>query len=267
MRALLASTTQFVAYQFIAYNELKLVKRNIHLELVAVEAVKTILFGEIEMSESFVVNVELRDDLGKGASRRLRRLEDKVPAIVYGAGKKPQPLSIIHSEVIKHLEDEAFYSHILTLKNGGTKQQVILKDLQRHPFKPKITHMDFMRISATEKLQTSVPLHFIHEDICPGVKAGGVVNHSYTTVEVSCLPKNLPEYIEVDMTEVDMDQILHLSDIKLPKGVEIVELSHGEEHDQAIATIHKARAAVSEDTETDPENSEDDSESKDNSEE
>ncbi len=200
------------------------------------------------MSDSFIVNVELRDDLGKGASRRLRRLEDKIPGIVYGGGKKPQPLSLIHKEIIKHLEDESFYSSILTLKAGKKTEKVILKDLQRHPFKPKITHMDFMRISATEKLHTSVPLHFINEDICPGVKEGGVVNHSYTTVEVSCLPKNLPEYIEVDMAEVQLDQILHLSDIKMPKGVELVELSQGEDHDQAIATIHKSRASVSTDT-------------------
>ncbi|PHS18532.1 MAG: 50S ribosomal protein L25/general stress protein Ctc [Kangiella sp.] len=214
------------------------------------------------MSDSFIVNVELRDDLGKGASRRLRRLEDKIPAIVYGAGKKPQPLMLDHKDVIKHLEDEAFYSHILTLQAGKTKQQVILKDLQRHPFKPKVTHMDFMRVSATQKLHTSVPLHYVNEDTCPGVKEGGVVNHSYTTVEIACLPKNLPEFIEVDMGEVEMDGILHLSDIKLPKGVEIVELTHGDDHDQAIVTIHKARAAVSADVESE-EVSDDSAESED----
>jgi large subunit ribosomal protein L25 len=197
------------------------------------------------MSESFEVNVELREDLGKGASRRLRRLEDRIPGIVYGAGKEPQPISLSHKEILKHLEDEAFYSHILTLKAGKKTEKVILKDLQRHPFKPKVTHADFMRISASQKLQTSVPLHFINEEDCPGVKAGGVVNHSYTTVEVSCLPKNLPEYIEVDMANAEMDAIIHLSDIVLPKGVEIVELTHGEDHDQAVATIHKTRAAVS----------------------
>jgi len=208
------------------------------------------------MSDSFIVNVELREDLGKGASRRLRRLEDKIPGIVYGGGKKPQPLSLVHKDVIKHLEDEAFYSHILTLKAGSKTEKVILKDLQRHPFKPKVTHMDFMRISATQKLTTSVPLHYINEDICPGVKAGGVINHSYTTVEISCLPKNLPEFIEVDMAELEMDQILHLSDIKLPKGVEIVELTHGADHDHAIATIHKARAAVSTDADSEDGDSE-----------
>jgi len=201
------------------------------------------------MSKSFVVEAEIREDLGKGASRRLRRLEDKLPGIVYGTGKKPQSISLIHKDIIKHLEDEAFYSHILTLKIGSKKEQVILKDLQRHPFKPKVTHMDFMRVSATEKLHTSVPLHFINEDTCPGVKEGGVVNHSFTTVEVACLPKNLPEYIEVDMAEAEMDSIVHLTDIILPKGVELVELTHGADHDQAIATIHKARAAVSVDAE------------------
>ena len=126
------------------------------------------------MSTSFIVNVELRDDLGKGASRRLRRLEDKIPGIVYGGGKKPQPLSMVHKDITKHLEDEAFYSHILTLKAGSKTEKVILKDIQRHPFKPRITHMDFMRISATQKLHTSVPLHFINEEACPGVKEGGV---------------------------------------------------------------------------------------------
>ena len=203
------------------------------------------------MSNSFIVNVELRTDKGKGASRRLRRLEDKIPGIVYGGGKDPQPLSLVHKDIIKHLEDEAFYSHILTLKAGSKTEKVILKDLQRHPYKQKITHMDFMRISANQKLHTSVPLHFINEAECPGVKEGGVINHSYTTVEVSCLPKNLPEFIEVDMADVEMDQIIHLTDIKLPKGVELVELSHGDDHDQAIATIHKARAAVSTDADSD----------------
>ena len=210
------------------------------------------------MSEvQFVINAVLRDESGKGASRRLRH-EGKVPAILYGDGKKPQSLTLEHNQIIQHLENEAFYSHILTLVANGKKQRAIVRDIQRHPFKPKVTHMDFMRISATEKLQTSVPLHFLNEEECPGVKEGGVVNHGYTTVEVSCLPKNLPEYIEVDMAAVEMDQILHLSDIVMPNGVEIVELMHGDDHDQAIASIHKARAAVSEDVETE-DDAEDDS--------
>lgn len=197
------------------------------------------------MSDSFELNVELREDMGKGASRRLRRLEDKIPGIVYGGGRKPQPITISHPEIIKHLEDEAFYSHILTLKAGKKTEKVILKDLQRHPYKPKVTHADFMRVKAGEKLTTSVPLHYLNEEKCPGVKAGGVVSHAYTTLEISCLPKNLPEFIEVDLADLEMDQVVHLSDIKLPKGVEIVELAQGEDHDHAIVTIHKSRSAVS----------------------
>lgn len=199
------------------------------------------------MSDSFELNVELREDMGKGASRRLRRLEDKIPGIVYGGGKKPQAISIRHSEIIKSLEDEAFYSHILTLKAGDKTENVILKDLQRHAYKPKVTHADFMRVKANQKLQTSVPLHFLNEDSCPGVKEGGVITHSITSVEVSCLPKNLPEFLEVDLADLTMDQVVHLSDINLPEGVEIVELSHGSDHDQAIVTIHKGRAASTED--------------------
>ncbi|WP_196140614.1 50S ribosomal protein L25/general stress protein Ctc [Aliikangiella sp. G2MR2-5] len=201
------------------------------------------------MSDSFELNVELREDMGKGASRRLRRLEDKIPGIIYGGGKKPQPISINHPEIIKHLEEEAFYSHILTLKVGSKSEKVILKDLQRHPFKPKVTHADFMRVKATEKLHTSVPLHFLNEDGCPGKKAGGIISHAITSVEVACLPKDLPEFLEVDLGALELDQVVHLSDIQLPKGVEIVELTHGEDHDQAIVTIHKGRAAKSADDE------------------
>jgi large subunit ribosomal protein L25 len=197
------------------------------------------------MSDSFELNVEVREDLGKGASRRLRRLEGKIPGIIYGAGKKPTPISIKHSEIIKQLEDEAFYSHILTLNVGKKKESVILKDLQRHAFKPMVTHADFMRVKANEKLHTSVPLHFLNEATCPGVKAGGVVSHAFTSVEVSCLPKNLPEFLEVDLAALELDQVVHLSDITLPKGVELLELSHGEDHDQAIVTIHMSRGAAS----------------------
>ncbi len=201
------------------------------------------------MSDSFELDVTTREDMGKGASRRLRRLEGKIPGIVYGGGKKPQPITVNHSEIINHLDEEAFYSHILTLKVDGKAEKVILKDLQRHPFKPKVNHVDFMRVKATEKLHTSVPLHFLNEEKCPGVKAGGVINHAFTTVEVSCLPKHLPEFIEVDLGALEMDQVVHLSDIKLPTGVELVELSHGEDHDQAIVTIHKGKSPKASDDE------------------
>jgi len=199
------------------------------------------------MSNSFELNVTVREDLGKGASRRLRRLENMIPGIIYGAGKEPTPITINHNEIIKQLEDEAFYSRILTLNVGKKKEQVILKDLQRHAYKPLIMHADFLRIKAGEKLHTSVPLHFLNEETCPGVKEGGVISHAYTSVEIACLPKNLPEFLEVDLADLEMDQVVHLSDIKLPKGVEIVELIQGADHDQAIVTIHKSRSSVSTD--------------------
>ncbi len=203
---------------------------------------------------TFEINAEAREDMGKGASRRLRRLEDKIPAIVYGGTKKPQPLTLKHSDMIKSLEDEAFYSHILELKVDGKAEKVILKDLQRHPYKPKVTHVDFMRVKASEKLQMSIPLHFLNEAKSPGVKEGGVINHVATNVDISCLPKDLPEFIEVDLIDLEMDQVVHLSDIKLPKGVELVALSHGDihDHDKTIATIHKSRASTSTDDEASP---------------
>ncbi len=194
------------------------------------------------MSVSFVIEAELRTDMGKGASRRLRH-EDKFPAIVYGGDKEPVALTLDHKKMLHNLENEAFYSHILTLKVGGDEEQVILKDLQRHPAKPRIMHADFMRVSASEKLHLHVPLHFINEDKCPGAKAGGLVTHAFTEVEVACLPQDLPEFLEVDLSKLELDHSLHMSDITLPAGVEIVELSHGEGHDQAIATVHMPRGA------------------------
>ena len=201
-------------------------------------------------SVDFNINAEVRDDLGKGASRRLRR-QGKIPAVVYGAGKDAQSLTLDHADFAHHLEHEAFYSHILTLTVDGKGEQVVLKDLQRHPAKPFINHADFLRVSAKEKLRMSVPLHFLGEDVAPGVKiGGGMVSHNITEVEVSCLPKDLPEYLEVDMSEVELEQSVHLSDIPLPKGVELVELSHGAEHDQAVAAIHKTRGSMEEVEET-----------------
>ncbi|MCW9023507.1 MAG: 50S ribosomal protein L25/general stress protein Ctc [Gammaproteobacteria bacterium] len=194
------------------------------------------------MSEEFVLEAEPRTDQGKGASRRLRRA-GLVPAVIYGAGKEPASLSLQHNVLLHQLENEAFYSHILTVKVGSNTEQAILKDLQRHPSKPVVMHVDFLRVSANEKIRVQVPLHFINEETSPGVKAGGLVAHSFNEVEVSCLPKDLPEYIEVDMAEVDVDGSVHMSDIKVPAGVELVELSHGEGHDQSVASIHISRGA------------------------
>ncbi len=196
------------------------------------------------MTTAFVFEAKSRSDEGKGASRRLRR-DGMVPAVVYGGHKEPKSLMLEHREVAKHLENDAVYSHILELRIDGAKkgEQVILKDMQRHPFKPFVMHMDFQRVSANEKLRVHVPLHFHGEETAPGVKAGGMVSHSLIEVEVSCLPKDLPEAIDVDVSAMELNQTLHLTDLNIPEGVELVELSHGEGHDQPVATITLPRGA------------------------
>ena len=189
------------------------------------------------MSDLFEINAQPRSDMGKGASRRLRR-QGLVPGIVYGAHRDPEMLSLVHSDMIQHLEHEAFYSHILTLNVGDNKgQQVILKDMQRHPSKPFILHMDFQRVSADEKIRTHVPLHFINEATAVGVKMGGVVSHHLPDVEISCLPKDLPEYIEVDLAEMEIGDITLMSGLKLPEGVELTALTAGQD-DLPVASIH-----------------------------
>lgn len=200
------------------------------------------------MAISFNIDAETRTDLGKGASRRLRHTE-KFPAVVYGAGKDPVSLTIDHKKFLHSLENEAFYSHILTLVIDGKDEQVVLKDLQRHPARIAIMHADFLRVSANEKLHMNVPLHFLNTEECPGTKEGGLVTHSISEVEVACLPKDLPEFLEVDCSTLELDHSLHMSDITVPAGVEIVELSHGADHDQPIAGCHMTRGASDEDEE------------------
>lgn len=196
-------------------------------------------------AEDFKLNATVRDDAGKGASRRLRREQGQVPAIVYGGRKKPQNIAVKFNEFIRHLENEAFYSHIISLDVDGTEEDVILKDLQRHPSKAEIYHADFLRVSKTKKFTTKVPLHFVNEATSKGVKMqGGVVSHNMSELEISCLPGDLPEYIEVDLANVELGQTLHISDLNLPKGVESVALSHGEDHDLPVVNIHKAKGAA-----------------------
>ncbi len=190
------------------------------------------------MSTDFVLKAEPREDQGKGASRRLRR-DGKTPAIIYGAGKAPGPISLVHHEVLHQLENEAFYSHILTVELGSQTERVVLRDVQRHPYKPVILHLDLQRVSENEKIRVHVPLHFIHEDTCKGVKAGGLISHLQVEVEVMCLPKDLPEFIEVDLADVEVGQTVHLSELKLPAGVEIPALAHGAEHDLGVVNVHK----------------------------
>ena len=191
----------------------------------------------------FVLNAELRNYMGKGASRRLRGT-GKVPAILYGGHQEPTSITLIHNELMHQLSNEAFFSHILTIKLGGKDESAIVKDVQRHPSKPLIQHIDLQRVSATETIRVHVPLHFINANTAPGVKeSGGIVTHNLIEAEVQCLPKDLPEFIEVDLGNMALNEIIHLSDLKLPAGVELVELSHGESHDQAVASIHLPRAA------------------------
>ncbi len=193
------------------------------------------------MSITFELKAEPRGDLGKGASRRLRRA-GKVPAILYGGGQDPQPLVLEHLDVLNQLQNEAFYSHVLTLKLGDSAESVVLRDLQRHPFKPTILHLDFLRVSADRKLRVHIPLHFINEENSRGVKQqGGVVSHALIDIEIACLPKDLPEFIEVDLTELGMGEALHLSDIKLPEGVELAShVAPGSEQDAIVVSIHHA---------------------------
>ncbi len=195
------------------------------------------------MAEKFDLIAEIREDQGKGASRRLRR-EGKVPAIIYGAGRPARSLVFDHNKVIKELENESFYSSVLNIKVGDKSQAAILKDLQRHPAKMQIMHLDLQRIVEDEDIRMNVPLHFLNEEDAVGVRdGGGKVSHLRTEVEVVCLPKNLPEYLDVDIAGLELDQVLTLSDITLPDGVEIPELALGPEHDHPIVSIHVIKAA------------------------
>lgn len=192
----------------------------------------------------FELNAELRSDVGKGASRRLRRETGSVPAIIYGAGKKPTLITLAHNKIIRALENESFYSHILEVNVNGKKEKVILKALQRHPYKPVVLHMDFLRIKANEKITMNIPLHFINDDVCVGVKAeGGVIVHHLNEVSISCLPANLPEFIEVDMSEVKLNDIVHLSSLKMPQGVELTANIEEEGADLPVAGVTQPRVA------------------------
>jgi large subunit ribosomal protein L25 len=204
------------------------------------------------MSDQFELYAEVREDLGKGASRRLRRLADQVPAIIYGADKDPQPLSIIRKDLEKALENEAFFSHVLVVNIGGKKEKAILKDLQRHPARNSVTHADFLRVDENVAIKVHVPIHFLNEKTCHGVKVqGGMIQHQATDIEVLCLPSDIPEFIEVDMLNVKAGDIIHLSDVTLPEGVTSVALALGEDHDLAIASVVAAKGGSSEESAAD----------------
>ncbi len=199
------------------------------------------------MSNEFLLNAEMRTSAtGRGGSRRLRHA-DKVPAIMYGAGHEPMMLEITHKELARKLENDAFYSHILTLKIGGKDHKAVLRDLQRHPARNKLIHADFQSVSDTQRITMHVPLHFIGAELSPGVKTqGGVVSHLMNSVEVRCLAKDLPEFIPADMSALSLHQSIHLSDLKVPPGVQILALIQGPDHDLPVASVHAPQAIVEE---------------------
>jgi large subunit ribosomal protein L25 len=187
----------------------------------------------IKVTDTIEVVAESRADGGKGASRRLRR-EGLVPGIVYGGHRDPEMISVGHNDLLRKLENESFYSTLLDLKLGGETAKVVLKDLQRHPAKPFILHVDFQRVSMQEKLRLTVPLHFENEATAVGVKKGGVVSHNLTEIEISCLPKDLPEFISVDMANLEIGEVVQVGGLALPEGV---ELTHALEPDTPVAAI------------------------------
>jgi large subunit ribosomal protein L25 len=196
-------------------------------------------------SNEFELNAKSRTDLGKGASRRLRRLADEIPAIIYGSGKDPVSITIPHKDIMKAVSNEAFFSHIISMIVDGQKEQVVIKDLQRHPAKPRIMHADFLRVSAKQTIHVKVPVHFLNEEKCKGVKlGGGSIIKSMTEIEVVCLPKDLPEFLEVDMTNLGVGETIHISGIVFPEGVSSVDLAHGHDSDNAIVTVQAPRGGT-----------------------
>jgi large subunit ribosomal protein L25 len=199
---------------------------------------------------SIEINAVKRDAKGTGASRRLRRA-GTVPGVVYGAGKEAVTLEINAKELFLEFRHEAFHASVLSLNLDGKKENVLLRDFQMHPVRNTIQHIDFQRVSATEKIHVKVPFHFINADIAPGVKTGGgIVAHILTEADVSCLAKDLPEFLEVDLAGLEMGHSVHLSQIKLAKGVEFVQLAHG--NDAAVAAIAKTRGSVADAAEETP---------------
>lgn len=200
------------------------------------------------MLDVFEFVAKSRAKSGKNEARSIRR-KGGVPAVVYGAGVAPEMLELKHNEVLKHLEHEAVYSHVLSLIVDGKTEKAILKDIQRHPSKSRIMHMDFLRVSESDKVKVHVPVHFINEETSVGVKKGGIVTHNLVDIEVTCLPSSLPEFIEVDLGQVDVGESVHLTDLSLPAGVEVVALTHGVDHDLPVVSIAPAKGGAQEEVE------------------
>lgn len=198
------------------------------------------------MATRFTLAAEPRKDAGKGASRRLRR-SGRIPGILYGGGQPPVAITLDGRQVLRNAAEEAFFSSILDIDLAGEHMQAIVKDVQVHPARRAVMHLDFQRVRADEKIRMMVPLHFLNEAAAKGVKdGGGIVSHLMTEVEISCLPKDLPEFLQLDLIDVELNGILHLSDIKLPEGVEIPDLTAGEENDRPVVSIHLVKEVVEE---------------------
>ena len=198
------------------------------------------------MSQSIELNASPRAELGTGASRRLRRAGDQLPGIIYGGEDAPQPVTLSVNELTKAMQQEAFFSQIVNVRVDGAEQRALVRDLQLHPVSEKVLHVDFLRVHADKPIQTHVPLHFVNEDKCVGVRAGGgSIAHNLVDVEVSCLPKDLPAFIEVDLAALEVGQALHLSDLSLPEGVAVVALGYGEDHDIPVVSVQPPRGGAS----------------------
>jgi large subunit ribosomal protein L25 len=198
------------------------------------------------MAQDFELNVEPRADLGKGASRRLRRLGNMVPAVIYGGGAEPVSITISHKDIHRACENESFFAHIVKINmKGGGVDNVIIKDLQRHPAKDRIMHADFLRVRMDQEITVEVPLHFLNEEAALGVKRdGGMVSHVMSSIEIACLPADLPEYIEIDVLELALGDSIHMDEVKLPSGVSIPALGLGDDHNQVVVSINASRATI-----------------------
>lgn len=221
------------------------------------------------MPQPIELNASPRTELGTGASRRLRRQGENLPGIIYGGDGAPQPVTLSANELTKAMQQEAFLSQIVNVRVDGTEQQALVRDLQLHPVNERVLHVDFLRVDADRPIQTNVPLHFVNESKCVGVRTGGgSIAHNLVDVEVSCLPKDLPEFIEVDLAALEVGQALHLSDLSVPEGVTLVALGYGEDHDIPVVSVQPPRGgtaeaedeaeAEEEETETEPDSSAED---------
>jgi len=193
---------------------------------------------------SLELNATLREDQGKGASRRLRHAK-QLPAIVYGGEEDPVSISLMQKDVQHKLPDESFYSQVLSLNIEGKNEDVLIRDIQHHPYKMEVMHMDFIRVDAKKVVHVHSQLHFTGEEVSPGVKTeDGVISHVLIEVELECLPKNIPEFIEVDLSEMHVGDVIHLSDLKVPEGVEVLALKHGDDNDSVVASMHARKVAI-----------------------